>query len=873
MKAIIVLFCCLFIQIIYCDYGTITTVIGDGKTFTDTGDGGLASLATVFDVYSVIVDKNRNVYMVDLSAHKIRKMEDSTKIITTIAGNGTEGFSGNNGPATLASLSFPFSIGLNSNDDLFIADSNNRQIRKVSNGIITEFIGPNITDSLGIQMGNIISMTIDKNDNIFFIDLTNGFIYKFDFQQNILNRISGSTIGKFYNGENIPAFQSALDSPTFITFHPNGDLYFIEQQRIRKIDRNTNLITTVVGNGIQTFHGDGGLATSASINTPKSMGFDRIGNMIIADSNNFRIRKVDFNTSIITTITSNQVDLNSQNTGDGQPLSIATFFGLNSVFIDTFDNMWIGTGAAVRLSFVSSYIGGSCSTIQDCPFDSNWDQNCYNVQCIQNQCHYSTSQGQSCDDGIFCNGNDICGGGVCLHNGNPCSGILDSCGQQCNENNQTCAKPKNTACNDKDFCNGSEECDGIGKCSITIPRCNDCQSCDPLRESCFINSIATICKGSNNEKGSCNSGQCIITSNSILQNTAILSGIIVGIVGFILAISIIVFITILKRRKMKYLSFEIPEDILLQHIELGEKLGEGNFGTVYKGTWNDSTDVVLKCLHNQNQLEELISEANLLRQLKHPNIVAFYGMHKSMEPECLYMTMEYMNDGNLYNKLQKERLNLTNEQLEQMISETLKGMVYLESMKIIHRDLASRNLLVSSNGNNGFVIKVSDFGMGRISKEEKLIDSKSTLIPIKWCAPEVIESRTYSNKSDVWSFGIVLWEIYSFADIPYPGQSNNETIRFIKNGGIMSKPERSPDNIYLIMKNCWSKLPENRPSFMELNKMFNQSDRNSISIESIEPNEIRLDNSNTLDISYVAVTNIPDVPLYQTNPSGVKYIY
>uniref|UniRef100_A0A8C3RMY3 Src-related kinase lacking C-terminal regulatory tyrosine and N-terminal myristylation sites n=1 Tax=Chelydra serpentina TaxID=8475 RepID=A0A8C3RMY3_CHESE len=140
------------------------------------------------------------------------------------------------------------------------------------------------------------------------------------------------------------------------------------------------------------------------------------------------------------------------------------------------------------------------------------------------------------------------------------------------------------------------------------------------------------------------------------------------------------------------------------------------------------------------------------------------------------------------------------------------GMTYLEEQHIVHRDLAARNILVGDN----LTCKIADFGLARLLKDDIYSTSGSTKIPVKWTAPEVANYRTYSLKSDVWSYGILLYEVFTHGQTPYEGMTNQETIQQIIMGYRLPRPSTCPPEIYIIMLECWKGNTEERPTFLAL---------------------------------------------------------
>uniref|UniRef100_A0A673LIX2 Tyrosine-protein kinase n=1 Tax=Sinocyclocheilus rhinocerous TaxID=307959 RepID=A0A673LIX2_9TELE len=256
---------------------------------------------------------------------------------------------------------------------------------------------------------------------------------------------------------------------------------------------------------------------------------------------------------------------------------------------------------------------------------------------------------------------------------------------------------------------------------------------------------------------------------------------------------------------------------ILNHedVILGELLGKGNFGEVFRGTLRDKTLVAVKtCKEDlpQDLKIKFLSEARILKQYDHPNIVKLIGVCTQRQP--IYIVMELIPGGDFLSFLRKKKEDLKTKQLVRFALDAAAGMAYLELKNCIHRDLAARNCLVGENN----VLKISDFGMSR--QEDNGIYSSSGLkqIPIKWTAPEALNYGRYSSESDVWSYGILLWETFSLGVCPYPGMTNQQAREQVEKGYRMSCPQKCPDEVYRIMQRCWEYKPENRPKFVDIQK-------------------------------------------------------
>ncbi|KFM65342.1 Tyrosine-protein kinase Src64B, partial [Stegodyphus mimosarum] len=260
--------------------------------------------------------------------------------------------------------------------------------------------------------------------------------------------------------------------------------------------------------------------------------------------------------------------------------------------------------------------------------------------------------------------------------------------------------------------------------------------------------------------------------------------------------------------------YEIPYDTL----QFVRQLGKGNFGEVFYGFWNGTLEVAIKCVASHGvQSEDFKREVAVMKAISHPKIVRLYAVCTEREPYCIIM--EYMSKGNLQQYLKTTHGQLLKlPSLVNMTAQICDGMQYLESNNLIHRDLAARNILVGE----GDIVKLADFGLARIMDEAVYITSGGKL-PIKWTAPEAYTTGQFNIKSDVWSFGIVLYEIFTHGGTPYPGMKNQTVSELItKQGYRMPKPTdpECSDAVYEIMLLCWKTNPDERPTFEFLFNYF-----------------------------------------------------
>ncbi|XP_057678516.1 tyrosine-protein kinase SRK2 [Corythoichthys intestinalis] len=248
-------------------------------------------------------------------------------------------------------------------------------------------------------------------------------------------------------------------------------------------------------------------------------------------------------------------------------------------------------------------------------------------------------------------------------------------------------------------------------------------------------------------------------------------------------------------------------------IKLLHKLGAGQFGEVYEGIWNDTTAVAVKTLKpGTMDANDFLREAQIMKRLRHAKLIQLYAVCTMEEP--FYIITELMKNGSLLEYLQKDKgdkLQLS-DQIE-MGAQVASGMAFLELQNYIHRDLAARNVLVGENN----ICKVADFGLARVFQNENVYEAKEgTKFPVKWTAPEAIRTNIFTIKSDVWSFGILLYEIMTFGKMPYPDMTNYQVVQQLPQGYRMPCPQQCPKVLYEIMLDCWKENEQDRPTFETL---------------------------------------------------------
>ncbi|XP_056465868.1 fibroblast growth factor receptor 2-like [Gadus chalcogrammus] len=293
-------------------------------------------------------------------------------------------------------------------------------------------------------------------------------------------------------------------------------------------------------------------------------------------------------------------------------------------------------------------------------------------------------------------------------------------------------------------------------------------------------------------------------------------------------------------------------------LTLGKPLGEGCFGQVVmaealgidKDKAKEAVTVAVKmlkgrlclvcgrrgnvCYHNaflndatEKDLSDLVSEMEMMKMIgKHKNIINLLGA--CTQEGALYVIVEYASKGNLREYLRARRppgmeysydiTRVSDEQLtfKDLVSctyQVARGMEYLASQKCIHRDLAARNVLVTESN----FMKIADFGLARdVHNIDYYKKTTNGRLPVKWMAPEALFDRVYTHQSDVWSFGVLMWEIFTLGGSPYPGIPVEELFKLLKEGHRMDKPGNCTNELYMMMKDCWHAISSHRPTFKQL---------------------------------------------------------
>ncbi|KAL7669551.1 hypothetical protein ACOME3_010203 [Neoechinorhynchus agilis] len=255
-------------------------------------------------------------------------------------------------------------------------------------------------------------------------------------------------------------------------------------------------------------------------------------------------------------------------------------------------------------------------------------------------------------------------------------------------------------------------------------------------------------------------------------------------------------------------------------LHFHHKLGEGEFGVVYEGTLKlpnhpQPMAVAIKKLKScsPDTIREFTREASIMDQLKHHCIVRIYGI---VNEGSFMMVNELLPHGSILSIFRQKGYKVSIDHIKKWATQIADALNYMEAKRFVHRDLAARNVLVASYNQ----VKVSDFGLSRSTVDNVYEQRSNDKIPIKWYSPESIEYGRFTSKSDVWSYGVTLWEMFSYGKEPYKDMSGTEVYQFIKEGNRLNQPSLCPTSTYRIMKTCWLNAESQRPTFTMLVNYF-----------------------------------------------------
>uniref|UniRef100_A0AAX7TBX8 Tyrosine-protein kinase receptor n=1 Tax=Astatotilapia calliptera TaxID=8154 RepID=A0AAX7TBX8_ASTCA len=355
---------------------------------------------------------------------------------------------------------------------------------------------------------------------------------------------------------------------------------------------------------------------------------------------------------------------------------------------------------------------------------------------------------------------------------------------------------------------------------------------------------------------------------------------VVIIIPIIVTIFVAGLITILfyvnKKRQVSFLYVPDEWEVAREKITMHRELGQGSFGMVYegiaKGVVKDEpeTRVAIKTVNETASMRERIeflNEASVMKEFNCHHVVRLLGVVSQGQPTLVIM--ELMTRGDLKSHLRSLRKeNATSQVLPplkkmiQMAGEIADGMAYLNANKFVHRDLAARNCMVAED----FTVKIGDFGMTRdIYETDYYRKGGKGLLPVRWMSPESLKDGVFTTMSDVWSFGVVLWEIATLAEQPYQGMSNEQVLRFVMEGGLLDKPDNCPDMLFELMRMCWQYNPKMRPSFLEIiSSIKDELDPPFREVSFFYSEENKPPDTEELDME---VENMENIPL---DPSSVR---
>ena len=350
----------------------INTIAGCGIAGY-SGDSGAATAAKFHGPFMICVDKGRNlVYVADAYNNVVRQINLNTDIITTIAGNGSPGFSGDGGLATNAQLFLPQGLCIDNSGNLYIADASNGRIRRVDivTKIITTIAGSGSTgysgdggSALSAGIGGPVGLFIDNHSNVYFTDYLNHVVREIDGISGLITTVAGKGIVG-YSGDGGLGINAALNVPCDVVIDANGNIVIADtwNHAIRSVDKNTGIISTIAGTGIAGYTGNNGPALLAQLNVPGGMLIDADGNLIFSDSYNGVIRRISKTDNTIATIAGNGTPGYS---GDGGPVLDAQLF-CSDVDFDSHGNMIIDDYQNDRIRRVSSSV--AVASVNAIPF-------------------------------------------------------------------------------------------------------------------------------------------------------------------------------------------------------------------------------------------------------------------------------------------------------------------------------------------------------------------------------------------------------------------------------------------------------------------------------------------------------------------------
>jgi len=328
--------------------GQMLTIVAGNGGGGYAGDGSAALSGELNYPTATALDAAGDIFVADTSNNAVRRIDAETGAFTTVAGTGVSGYTGDSGAATSAELDSPFGVAVDSSGNLYIADTANNVIRRVSagSGLISTVAGTGAAGYTGdgslataAQLSSPSGVAVDSAGNLFIADSLNNVVRRVDAQTRLISTVAGNgTAG--YSGDGTSAIAAQLDFPSSLAMDGTGDLYIADYSNnaIRRVDAQTGIITTVAGNGLTGYSGDGAAAVQAELNAPAGVALDASGNLFVADTWNSRIRRVDAQSGIITTVGGDGL---ANLSGDGGPAASAGLSFPSGVALDASDNVLI----------------------------------------------------------------------------------------------------------------------------------------------------------------------------------------------------------------------------------------------------------------------------------------------------------------------------------------------------------------------------------------------------------------------------------------------------------------------------------------------------------------------------------------------------
>jgi len=361
-----------------------------------------------------------------------------------------------------------------------------------------------------------------------------------------------------------------------------------------------------------------------------------------------------------------------------------------------------------------------------------------------------------------------------------------------------------------------------------------------------------------------------VSQNDLLQDILILSCTLGGVICLIIS-SFIGFVLIRNYKRKKYIPIEnnslnsqfssINEPNLEKsyfkirgkEIKLKERIGKGSFADVFRGEWRGISVAVKKIpfnlLNDKNFLNDFNKESSIMNSLRHPNVLQFLGSCFIEKDMCI--VTEFMSRGSVYKLLHSENFDLPFSLMKKWSLETAQGMLYLHQSQppIFHRDLKSHNLLADEN----YKLKICDFGLSRVV--EQITKTMTSCGTAAWAAPEVLKNSRYTEKADVYSYGVCLWEFWTRRD-PYEGMATFQIIFAVGTEGLRPViPSECPREYAKLIEDCWDSDPRNRPSFLEVIEKLKTIQEEKPELL-FEPQERRLYNYVVLSFKSAQSTNV-----------------